>query len=79
MKSLYYLLLFFILSTLIQSCSAPYYGYTKEKWDSFTEQEKVTIKKEYQVITSIRNAQNHTDKINERTQSVIDYGVSMEQ
>lgn len=78
MKSLYYPLLFLMLSIMVQSCSTPYYGYTKEKWNNFTEEEKISIKNEYQAITDIRNSQSHKDKINERTQSVIDYGVSKE-
>lgn len=78
MKKLYSLLLFAIALTLVQSCSSPYYGYTNDEWTNFSEKEQNSIKTDYQTITNIRNAQSHTDKINERTQSVIDYGVNKE-
>ena len=68
-----------MLSIMVQGCSTPYYGYTKENWNDFTEEEKALIKNEYQAITDIRNSQSHANKINKRTQSVIDYGVSNEQ
>jgi hypothetical protein len=61
------------------SCSTPYYGYTKEKWNNLSEEKKISTKHVYQAITDIRNSQSHKDKINERTQSVIDYGVSNQQ
>jgi hypothetical protein len=78
MKNLYYLLLFSTIF-IIQACSTPYYGHTKDQWNNFSETEKISIKTKYKTITNIRNAQSHTNKINERTQSVIDYGVSKEQ
>lgn len=61
---------------LISGCSSPYYGYTKQEWDGFSEKEQAAIKAEYQTVIDAKNNQAHTDKINDRTQSVIDYGVS---
>jgi hypothetical protein len=31
----------------------PYYGYTKDKWNYFSEEQKISIKTEYQTITNI--------------------------
>jgi hypothetical protein len=44
----------------------PYYGYTKDQWNVFSEEQKISIKTECQTITNIRNAQSHTDKINRK-------------
>jgi PBP1b-binding outer membrane lipoprotein LpoB len=60
---------------LIQGCSVFYYGHTKEEWNNLTEKEKREIKSEYQSLIDSRNEQAHTDTIDARTQSVVDYGV----
>ena len=65
-----------IITILVLGCSAPYYGYTKEEWSRLSESEQSRIKKEYQSIIDSRNEQAHMDKINDRTNSVIELGVS---
>jgi len=65
-----------ILFLLLTACSKPYYGYTEKDWNNLPEKEKIAIKNEYKRIIDSRNEQKHTDKINARTQSVIESGVS---
>ena len=66
-------ILFLILA--IQGCSTPYYGYSKEDWNSLSEEERIAIKKEYQSIIDSNREQQHKDILDERTQSIIDRGV----
>ena len=68
-----------IVALLTQACSSPYFGRTKEGWNNLTEEERMAVKKEYQAIIDARSEETHTDIINERTQSIIDYGVSKQQ
>jgi len=56
-----------------QGCSAPYFGHTKEQWDNLSLKEKMIVKEEYQTVIDLKNDQSHTDKINERSQSIINY------
>ena len=58
-----------------QGCSLPYYGHTKETWNNLTAIEQEAIKQEYQAVIDSRSDQAHTDKINARTQSIIDRAV----
>ena len=74
MKILHYLIALLIISIMIQGCSAPYFGHTKEEWDNLSEKEKTVVKKEYQAVLDTRDKQAHADKINARTESIIDYG-----
>lgn len=64
-----------LLIGFLQACSTPYYGHSKEDWDKLSEEERVTIKKEYQFIIDSRNKQAHKDTIDARTQSIIDFAV----
>jgi len=52
-----------------------YFGHSKAEWDKLTDDEKATVKEEYQTVIDSKNEQAHADKIKERTQSVIDYGL----
>ena len=53
-----------------------YYGHTKEEWNKLTKEEQIVIIKDYEVIINSRHAQTHKDKINSRTQSIVDFGNS---
>jgi predicted DNA-binding protein (MmcQ/YjbR family) len=64
------------ISLLLQACSTFYFGHTKEEWDSLTEDERLSAEKEYKHIIDSRQEVNHNDKIDERTQSIIDSGRS---
>lgn len=59
---------------MVQGCSAPYYGYTKEQWDKLSAEQKAEARKEYQAILDARNQQAQDDKIDARTQSIIKLG-----
>ncbi|MFV2061344.1 MAG: hypothetical protein ACC653_11725 [Gammaproteobacteria bacterium] len=61
---------------LIVSCATPYFGYSKTDWDNFTEEERTEIQVEYRKIIAIQKNLDHTDIINDRTQSVVDLGES---
>lgn len=76
MNNLKHILTIAIFAILVLGCSAPYYGYTKEEWSQLSESEQASIKKEYQTIIDSRSEQAHMDKINDRTNSVIELGVS---
>lgn len=75
MKMPKYFLPALVIIILLQGCSVVYYGHTKAEWDKLTDVEKATVKEEYQTVINVKNEQVHTDKIEARTQSVIDYGV----
>jgi PBP1b-binding outer membrane lipoprotein LpoB len=60
---------------VFQGCSTPYYGHSKASWEDLSEEERTAIKKEYQFIIDSKKEQAHVDKIDARTQSVIDHGV----
>lgn len=67
--------IFLIASALaLNACSIFYFGHTKEEWNRLTEAEKSAAKAEYQQAINSREEEKHTDIINSRTQSVIDYG-----
>lgn len=76
MRTPNYFLVILAATVLLQGCSTLYFGHSKEEWNSFSDDEKTAIKAEYQTIINSRNEQTHTDKINARTQSIIDYGVA---
>ncbi len=76
MKILNYSFLLMISASLLQACSSPYYGYTKNEWDSLTDEQRTIVKEEYQAVITARNNQSHTDKLDERTQSIIEFGVN---
>jgi hypothetical protein len=67
--------IFLVTSVLaLNACSVFYFGHTKEEWNRLTEAEKSAVKVEYQQAINSREEEKHTDIINSRTQSVIDYG-----
>jgi hypothetical protein len=74
MKPIKTFLSILIIASGLQACSVFYFGYTKEEWRNLSEEEKLAAKTEYQRAIDSREDQKHTDKINSRTQSVIDYG-----
>jgi len=76
MKIQFYSIIILLTINMAYGCSAPYYGYTRSEWDNLTEEKKAAIKDEYKIIIDSRNEQKHTDKINSRTQSVLESGVS---
>ncbi|MGH1486136.1 MAG: hypothetical protein ACRBCI_07930 [Cellvibrionaceae bacterium] len=65
-----------IVLVMLTACANPYYGYSKEGWDSLSINQKIAIKEEYQLMLDNKNNRKNTDKIEERTQSIIDYGSS---
>ena len=65
-----------LVVVVFQGCSTPNYGYSKEGWKSLSEEERVTIKEEYQAIIDSKKKQAHKDIIDARTQSIIDRGVA---
>jgi hypothetical protein len=74
MKPIKTFLSILIIASGLQACSIFYFGHTKEKWGNLSEEEKLAAKLEYQQAIDARKDQEHLDKINSRTQSVIDYG-----
>jgi hypothetical protein len=69
-------MLFVMLATAtLMGCSSPYYGYSQQEWNSLSEEEKLSIKKQYLQIVDSKVEQRHEDRIDARTQSVIDRGV----
>jgi len=76
MKILKYILFILIIGLSVSGCSTPYFGHTKEEWDKLSEKEKTEVKKEYGTVLETRDNQANTDKINKRTQSIIDLGSS---
>ena len=74
MKPIKYILSIIMISIVIQGCSPPYFGHTKEEWDKLSEKEKADVKKEYQAVLDTRDNRANTDKIENRTQSIIDMG-----
>ena len=64
------------ISCLLQACSVFYFGHTKEEWNKLSATEKSKVKEEYQAIIQTRTDQAHDDKVNGRTQSIMDYGAS---
>jgi len=64
-----------LVIVVFQGCSTPYYGYSKEGWESLSDEERIAKKEEYQVIIDSKKQQAHKDIIDARTQSVIDLGV----
>ena len=75
MKNLLGSIIFLLVILAIQGCSAPYYDHSKKDWDNLSEEERIAIKAEYQLIVDTKRDQPHKDKIEARTQSVIDRGV----
>jgi len=72
MKSPIYMFTVTIIFMLIQGCT--YFGHTREEWNNLTEREKAAVKYEYQTILDAQAGLEHSDKLNTRTQSIIDYG-----
>jgi len=64
-----------LLIIALQGCSASYYGHVKEDWNKLSEDERMAIKKEYQVIVDSKKKQSHKGILEARTQSIIDRGV----
>lgn len=64
-----------IFIALLQGCSTPYFGHTEEGWNRLSEEQRLAIKKEYELAIDYKNSQRHRDKIDARTQSIIDRGV----
>lgn len=58
------------------SCAKPYYGYSKQEWNSLSIEERTAVRAEYQDIISAKHAQEHEDLLEQRKQSVIDLGAS---
>ena len=77
LKTSVYSLVTVVAMLTIQSCATPYYGNTKQEWDNLTEAEKLELKKDYQTVINPKNEQAHTDKINARRESIIDYGAGL--
>lgn len=63
------------LVIIIQACSSPFYGYSKRDWDRLSAEQQNAIQEEYQAIVDLKQTQAHTDALDSRTQSIIDYGV----
>lgn len=76
MKSLHRCTVFFVIALAIAGCATPYYGFSKEEWNSYTEEERMAIKAEYQDIMALQEDQKRRDAHNAITQSIIDRGVN---
>lgn len=68
---------FFIVSFSMIGCSTPYYGYTKEDWNSLTKEKQDEVKAEYQSMVDIRENQRRMQPIDARTHSIMNYGVQV--
>ena len=66
--------IFFLLAFLIQGCSTPYYGYTKQEWDNLSKDEKTAIKSDYQTVIDSKSVQEHADTINAIKDKIIKRG-----
>jgi hypothetical protein len=64
-----------LATATLMGCFSPYYGYSQQGWNSLFEQEKLSIKKQYQQIVDSKLEQRHEERIDARTRSVIDRGV----
>lgn len=58
----------------LHACSVFYFGHTKEEWSNLNKAEKLAAKAEYQRAIDSREEEEHSDTIDSRTRSVIDYG-----
>jgi TRAP-type C4-dicarboxylate transport system substrate-binding protein len=65
-----------IFSLTLYGCSSPYYGYSKAEWDALSINERIAIKEEYDAILATKNNQRSNEVIQERTESIIDFGSS---
>lgn len=63
-----------VINILLQGCSVFYFGYTKAEWDKLSPAERIAAQDEYKAIISTQNERQHDEKINARTQSIVDYG-----
>ena len=75
MKIILKTLIVTFIIVFIQGCSINYYGHTEEEWKQLSENERNNIEEEYAPIINSRTNQDHTDKINSRTESIINLGV----
>ena len=66
----------FAVSAFLISCATPYYGYTKNDWESLSEEEQTAVKAEYQDIIDSKKEQKHKDLLESYKQKIIDAGVS---
>lgn len=62
------------LALALGACARPWYGYTREEWRQLSADEQAAARAEYEFIIDQREAQNHEDQIEDRKQSIIDYG-----
>ena len=67
-----------IAAPLVTSCATPYYGYSKQEWQQFSEEDKQAIEAEYEEIIQFKYRQTHEDQFEERKQQVIKRGVRYE-
>ena len=66
----------FLLGIFLASCATPYFGHSKTEWDKMSTEEQNAIKAEYQQVIDSRSAQNHQDKIDTLTETIIDHGIN---
>ncbi len=60
------------------ACASHWYGYPRDEWRRLSAEEQAAARQEYQFIIDQREAQKHQDLIDERKQSIIDYGSSVQ-
>lgn len=56
------------------ACASPWYGYSHDEWRRLSAEELAAARAEYDFIVDQREAQKHDDLIDDRKQSIIDYG-----
>ena len=65
-----------LLIILLTGCATQYYGYTEEEWHKLPEEQKMAIASEYEPLIKAKKEREHSDKIETRKQSIIDFGSS---
>ena len=56
------------------ACASPWYGYSRDQWRRLSAEEQAAARAEYEYVIEQREAQKHEDLIDDRKQSIIDYG-----
>lgn len=62
------------LVLVLGACARPWYGYSRDEWRRLSADEQAAARAEYEFIIEQREAQKHEDLIDDRKQSIIDYG-----
>lgn len=65
----------FMVSFAVSGCATEYYGYSRQQWNAFSQEEQTAIAKEYDYILEEKEQQRHKDLIESYRQKIIERGV----